>query len=280
MPDVRTSILDAISQLQAKQPTSEAITGLDKSTADLEEYLETLKNKPKPIAPEPVIRPPELSLKDQVKKNFLENSQRLQNFRNAANATSPQAPAPITPQPGTSLVPAMSRSVAPVSSAGVPAIGGSGIGGPPAPLSGMLGGAAKTPWTGLGGFISPAVGLASQRDIGTSRHTQQEMEDWLNRQQTPQAAGGATPLKDQDRWSGPAPSHWLESAQMQRGPTVPAQVPMPTPRPQIPLPRPRPQITQRIPMPTSRPPQPQQQTILDVLLNSFNPNAEWRKQYR
>src|SRR5258706_6594505 len=49
-------------------------------------------------------------------------------------------------------------------SGSVPAVGGPGVGSRPASLSGMLGNASKTPWTGLGGLAAPAYGIATTHD--------------------------------------------------------------------------------------------------------------------
>src|SRR5882672_343623 len=73
--------------------------------------------------------------------------------------------------------------------------GGFGAGGLPASLSGMLGNAARTPGIGIGRAIMPAAGIAQQRDIGSPRHTQQEMIDWLmKRNALPQASSGGVSM--------------------------------------------------------------------------------------
>lgn len=96
-------------------------------------------------------------------------------------------------------------------------------------------------------------------------------------QNTPPPWQNKTPLPNSSvPWPKSAPS-FPETAQS--GPTP--QIPLPRPRSQaqIPLPRPRPSPS----MPTKAPQtsqEAQNQSILDVLLNSFNPNAEWRKQYQ
>src|SRR5882672_1150955 len=172
-------------------------------------------------------------------------------------------------------------------SGNVPVVGGSGVGGPPASLSGALGGSGgvnfnRFPSTGIWNLIAPAAWLAQQRDIGSSRHTQQEMIDWLmKRNASPQSSNGgsmmpipippasAAPIqaqpipnstgntpaqlvKDQSRL--PAQPSWAGMAQMPNNlPPTPQPVPLPVDRPQttqqVPLPTPRPPIAQRVPMP-------------------------------
>src|SRR5258706_1718913 len=175
-------------------------------------------------------------------------------------------------------------------SGSVPVVGGgSGVGGPPASLSGALGSAAKTPWTGLGGLAAPAYGIARQPDVGIpQRHLRSDLSGVIDKlmgrngvqAQLPQSSNGgslmpmppasAAPIqaqpipnatgnmpaqlvKDQSRI--PAQPSWAGMAQTPINvPPTPGGVPLPVARPQqtvqpVPLPRSRPQI----PLPTPRP---------------------------
>jgi hypothetical protein len=166
-------------------------------------------------------------------------------------------------------------------SGNMPTVGGSGGVPPGYPTGSGIPGTG--PWAGGSGIgsaarwfnpylaatvSSPLNPYAASRDIGTPRHTQQEMLDWLKKRQTQGGSnGGASmpvPIPPASNTSsaqlippakadgvsptpaagGPMPPPWGPQP-TQPWPTAPstAAVPLPTPRPQqasVPLPRPKP----------------------------------------
>lgn len=256
-------------------PDPNLIPGLDAQTQDLQQYLDYLKTRPKPVMPTPVPQQAEPTMNDQVKNRFLENSELLRRLRGGVPASPPPEqpmpgggsfqpgqwvndymknfrptpgsmqpsqwsklpPASVAPQPGRMLVP-YRGGMPPVPSGGGASLAPSG-GSPPALLGGVGSGGPTTPAqaAAASGMGRPGLGPAAAL-IAALQPTRTASNDTDPQAATPGNLGRPV------QYGGVLPPAWTPSAASRPWPpqAVPQAVPLPRPRPQVPLPRPRPQI--------------------------------------